>query len=103
MGVLREAMQTLKSEPLVSLPRLTPLEQAKGLAFASYAKTAQAATKLKGNPSVNPVLGGVQGAFASFTSRFRAATSGAGAIGGGGNLDDSVDARLNAITGAGAH
>lgn len=77
--LLQEVVSTVKAEPLVCLPRLTPLEQAKGLAFASFAKTAQAATKLKDNPSVTPVLGGVQGAFASFTSRFRAATAGAGA------------------------
>ncbi|CAJ1382609.1 unnamed protein product [Effrenium voratum] len=59
-------------EPTLSLPRLTPLERAKGFAFSSYATTAAAANKLKdqlGQDGPAPVLESARSAFTSFASR----------------------------------
>merc|ERR1712037_281136 len=60
--LLRGAVEQLLAEPSVSLPRLTPLEQAKGFVFSSYAQTARSANKLKAAPA----LGGARTALASF-------------------------------------
>eukprot|EP00435_Cladocopium_sp_Y103_P041137 s642_g11.t1 len=67
--LLEKMLFTLSSEATVSLPRLTPMERAKGFAFSSYANTAVAANKLKDGTA--PVLENARGALASFASRLR--------------------------------
>ncbi|CAL1164953.1 unnamed protein product [Cladocopium goreaui] len=67
--LLEKMLSTLCSEATVSLPRLTPMERAKGFAFSSYANTAVAANKLKDGTA--PVLENARGALVSFASRLR--------------------------------
>eukprot|EP00931_Biecheleriopsis_adriatica_P070880 TRINITY_DN4470_c0_g1_i4.p1 TRINITY_DN4470_c0_g1~~TRINITY_DN4470_c0_g1_i4.p1 ORF type:complete len:771 (-),score=188.69 TRINITY_DN4470_c0_g1_i4:114-2426(-) len=70
IAYLQSIGMALDAEPTVSLPRLTPLEQAKGFAFASYASTAVVANKLKEKTEgAAPVLQNARSAFASFASR----------------------------------
>mmetsp|Transcript_25581 Transcript_25581/g.45364 ORF Transcript_25581/g.45364 Transcript_25581/m.45364 type:complete len:251 (+) Transcript_25581:30-782(+) len=70
IGFLQSMALAVDAESAVSLPRLTPLEQAKGFAFASYASTAAVANKLKDNTaSAAPALESARSAFASFASR----------------------------------
>lgn len=70
---LQGVADSVMAEPPVSLPRLTVLEQAKGFAFVSYAKTAQVANKLKETTAgaTAPALDGARSAFASLASRLR--------------------------------
>eukprot|EP00434_Breviolum_minutum_P042026 symbB.v1.2.037389.t1/scaffold5508.1/size26358/1 len=82
IALLETMLSTLCSEASgPSLPRLTPMERAKGFAFSSYASTAVAANKLKDGTA--PVLENARNAFASFTSRLSVSrrSSGSGTAG----------------------
>eukprot|EP00933_Yihiella_yeosuensis_P033296 TRINITY_DN27031_c1_g1_i1.p1 TRINITY_DN27031_c1_g1~~TRINITY_DN27031_c1_g1_i1.p1 ORF type:complete len:258 (+),score=68.66 TRINITY_DN27031_c1_g1_i1:42-776(+) len=71
---LNSIAAALTAEPPVSLPRLTPLEQAKGVAFQSWSWGASSANKLKDSPAV----ANAGAAFANFASRFKRGGSNAG-------------------------
>lgn len=66
--LLQSLLDALAAEPVVSLPKLTALEQAKGAWFASYAHTAVVARKL--GSTTNAGASGARAAFSSFTSRW---------------------------------
>jgi len=65
--LLRGTIAALTAEPTVNLPKLTAAEQVKGFAFASYAQTAEVASRLASNPAI----GGAKNAISSWASRFR--------------------------------
>eukprot|EP00405_Crypthecodinium_cohnii_P048101 CAMPEP_0206571790 /NCGR_PEP_ID=MMETSP0325_2-20121206/27856_1 /ASSEMBLY_ACC=CAM_ASM_000347 /TAXON_ID=2866 /ORGANISM="Crypthecodinium cohnii, Strain Seligo" /LENGTH=479 /DNA_ID=CAMNT_0054075863 /DNA_START=93 /DNA_END=1532 /DNA_ORIENTATION=+ len=73
---LQEAMLAIRSEALVVLPRLTPFENAKGVAAAGVARTVAGFNKLKDGAGIAPALDSAQGFFSNFRTRWRTATGG---------------------------
>eukprot|EP00928_Gymnodinium_smaydae_P093945 TRINITY_DN7832_c0_g1_i1.p1 TRINITY_DN7832_c0_g1~~TRINITY_DN7832_c0_g1_i1.p1 ORF type:complete len:244 (+),score=58.13 TRINITY_DN7832_c0_g1_i1:55-786(+) len=77
--ILRGGAASVDAVPVAALPKLTAVEEAKGLVFTSYASTAEAASRLVGAPA----LDGARTAFSSLASRFRRGGYGGGGGGGG--------------------
>uniref|UniRef100_A0A7S1MIT3 Uncharacterized protein n=1 Tax=Alexandrium catenella TaxID=2925 RepID=A0A7S1MIT3_ALECA len=96
MKLLRDTVMAVAAEPTVSLPQLTPLEQAQGFAFTSYAKTARVMSKAaeafkgetqdSGGLTGQQLLGGARAAFGSLASRFRGRAGSGGAESPGGSF-----------------
>jgi len=83
VAMLQQAMLDIRSEPLVCLPRLTPLETAKGVAAAGVARTVAGLNKFKEGAGLAPALDGAKGFFSNFGSRIRAARGGVATSAGG--------------------
>jgi len=83
VAMLQKAMLDIRSEPLVCLPRLTPLETAKGVAAAGVARTVAGLNKFKEGAGLAPALDSAKGFFSNFGSRIRAARGGVAASTGG--------------------
>jgi len=98
--LLRGAQESLKAELNVPLPGpdMTPVEQAKGLAFSTYASAAEWSSKLVGSPAVD----GARTAFTNFRSRFNRSASNVGAGGYGADFPQPAPAANSQPAPAGA-
>lgn len=76
VSLLQEALVAIRSEPMVSLPKLSAMETVKGFALGSYARGAHVANQIQDREDYNYAVGFAKGAMASLSSRFRRSNTG---------------------------